>query len=258
MRLSPFWSKMGMPLINGREFTESDTLAGPKVAVVNETFARHFFGSGNPIGHKLASHGDTPDTEIVGLVKDSKYSEVRQKPPRLFFTPYRQDKDSREMNFYVRTALPAGRMVPQIRRAMRQLDADLPLENLRTLEDQVRLSIRSDRLVLQLACAFAVLATVLAMLGLYGVMAYGVTRRRREFGIRMALGADARHIRGLVLAEVGVPSSLGLAKLVESQLFGVSVIAVAVAALCLTGLLAGYLPVLAASRTDPQQALRNE
>ena len=268
-----FFGRMGIPLINGREFTESDTPAGSKVAVVNETFARHFFGAGNPIGRKFGPGGKTPDIEIVGLVKDSKYSEVRQKPPRLYFTPYRQDKEIGGIYFYVRTALPAGRMVPQIRRAMRQMDADLPLENLRTMEDQVRLSIRSDRLLLQLASAFAVLATALAMLGLYGVMAYGVTRRRREFGIRMALGADARSIRGLVLAEVGiilsigvalgVPASLGLARLVESQLFGVKsfdapVTAAAIAALCVTGLVAGYLPALTASRTDPQQALRNE
>jgi putative ABC transport system permease protein len=270
-----FFGRMGVPLVNGREFTESDTLAGPKVAIVNEMFARHFFGAGNPIGRRFANGVGTStlDIQIVGVVKDTKYSRVRQDSPRLFFIPYRQDDGIGGITFYVRMALPAQQIVPQIRRVMQRLDPDLPLENLRTLDQQVRLNIFQDRLVLQLASAFAVLATALAMLGLYGVMAYGVTRRRREFGIRLALGAGTGSIRSLVLREaglilaagmlVGVPAALGLAKLVESQLFGVKsfdafVVAAAIAALGAAGFLAGYVPAWRASRIDPQLALRYE
>lgn len=185
-----FFGKMGIPLLAGREFTESDNRAGPKVAIVNETFARHFFPSGNPIGRKFyPGWGNvTPDIEIVGVVKDAKYSSVKQKPPRLYYTPWRQRRDIRSISYYVRTALEPQQVIPQVRQVMSWLDRDLPLEGLRTLEEQVRQNIRSDRLVLQLSAAFAILATGMAMLGLYGVMAYSVTRRRREIGIRLALG----------------------------------------------------------------------
>jgi len=153
------------------------------------------------------------------------------------------------------------------------LDRDLPIEEMRTMEEQVKRNIRSDRLVLQLASAFAILATVLAMLGLYGVLAFGVARRTREFGIRMALGAGAGEVGGLVLKEVavilaigtvlGVPAALGLSRLAESQLFGVkaydwTVIAGAIFALALAALLAGCIPARRATRVNPIEALRYE
>jgi len=164
-------------------------------------------------------------------------------------------------------------MVPQVRRVLASIDPDLPPENLRTLDEQIGKNIQTDRLVLQLAATFAILATVLAMLGLYGVMAHSVTRRTREIGIRMALGAGPHRIRGMVLRELGwilgiglvtgVPAALALSKYTRSQLFGVEafdlvVVAGAVAALALTAVAAAYLPVRRASRVNPLDALRYE
>jgi predicted permease len=270
-----YFGKLGIPLINGREFTDRDVAGGPKVAVVNERFAKYFFGNQNPIGRKFGGGRGhvTLDTEIVGVVKDSHYSDVKKTPPRVYYTPWRQSDDTGEISFYVRTALPVDRIMPQIRTVIKQLDPNLPVEDLRTLDEQIRRRIRSDRMVLELSAAFAALATILAMLGLYGVMAYSVTRRTREIGIRIALGAPLASIRGMVMRELllilaaglalGIPAAIALARLTESQLFGVKsfdlgVVGAAGAALAVSALLAGYLPARRATRISPVVALRDE
>jgi putative ABC transport system permease protein len=266
-----FFGKMGIPLISGREFTESDNLASPRVAIVNEQFVKKILEGRNPLGIKFGS--GKPEMEIVGVVKNSHYSGVKQEPPALYFIPWRQDKELNSLAFYLRTALPPAQMIPQIRRVVAAVDRDLPAENLRTLDEQILKNIKSDRLVMELAAAFAALATVLAMLGLYGVMAHSVTRRTREIGIRMALGAAPVRIRGMVMREmlwilaigiaIGVPAALALAKVTESQLFGVKsqdvvVAALAVSALSAAAALAGFIPALRASRVNPLRALRYE
>jgi len=269
-----FFGKAGIPLIAGREIRETDTAAAPKVMVVNETFIKQFFGGRNPIGHRVGfgKAGDL-DTEIVGVVKDSHYSSVRQQPPPVFYRPWRQDDNLGSISFYVRSELPAKQIVPQIRAVMRSIDRDVPLEDVRTLEEQVHYNIQSDELIMRLAAAFAGLATVLAMLGLYGVMAYGVARRTREIGIRLALGAAPARIRSMVMREmvwilsfglgVGIPTALVSTRLIESRLFGVhgkdlTVVAGASLVLALTAAAAAYWPARRASRVNPLVALRYE
>ena len=266
-----YFGKMEIPLIAGREFKESDNAAAPKVAIVNQQFVKKLLEGRNPLGIHFSA--DKLTMEIVGVVRDSHYSGVKQQPPPVYYTPWRQDDVLNDLSFYVRSAVTPGETIAGIRRVMHGIDPDLPLEDLRTLDDQVRLNIRNDRIVLQLAAAFAILATVLAMLGLYGVMAHSVARRTREIGIRIALGARPRSIRGMVLRDMlwilgiglatGIPAALALSRLTESQLYGVKsfdalVLASATAALAVTAAAAAYLPARRASKVDPLMALRYE
>jgi predicted permease len=266
-----YFGKMGIPLIAGREFREGDNAAAPRVTIVNQQFVKRFLEGRNPIGIHITADKNT--MEIVGVVRDSHYSGVKQEPPPVYYAPWRQNDTLNDLCFYVRSAVAPGGTIAQIRRVMHGLDPDLPLEDLRTLDDQIRINIQSDRIVLQLAAAFAILATLLAMLGLYGVMAHSVARRTREIGIRIALGAKPQSIRAMVLREMlwilgiglatGIPAALAVSRLTESQLYGVKsfdalVLAAAASALAITAAAAAYLPARRASRVDPLRALRYE
>ncbi|MFC1500382.1 ABC transporter permease [Candidatus Zixiibacteriota bacterium] len=271
-----FFADMGIALLTGREFTISDGSEAPQVAIVNQAFADHFMGGENPVGKRMTQgwgENIELDIEIVGLVQDTKYSDVKQEPRRIFYLPWRQLGLVNDMSFFVGSALPAEQTIQELRHVMATIDPNLPLENLRTMDDQVRDNIMADRIVMQLSALFALLATILAMMGLYGVMAHSVTQRIREIGIRMALGADSRSIRSMVMNDlfrllmigllVGIPAALGLAKLAESQLFGVTafnlmVLVATVVVLALAALLAGLLPAGRATRVDPVISLRQE
>jgi predicted permease len=229
-----FFRTAGIPLLAGREFTRAD--AGPRenVAIVNEAFVRKFRLTHPVVGKRFGfGQGDDVrlDIEIVGVVGDAKYSNLRDAPPPQFFLSYRQaDVPAPTVFFYLRTAGDSAALIAPIRSALTALDGNLPLTDLRTMDDQIWQETRRDRLLAALSSTFAVLATVLAGIGLYAVVTYVVSRRWREFGIRLALGATAWDIRRSILADVGriagmgvavgVVAALALGRLGEAFLFG--------------------------------------
>ena len=271
-----YFRTLGIPLLAGRAFTAADRLGAPKVVVVNESFAKKFGLAPNPIGRRVAWGGpaNAPlDLEIVGVVPDTRYNGVKEREPPIFYLPWRQDDDIGGMFFYLRTSRAPESVFADIRTVIARADPNLPIVALQTMPQQVRDNVYLDRMIGMLSAAFAALATLLAAVGLYGVLAYTVAQRTREIGVRMALGADARRVRGMVLGQVarmtavgaivGVTAALALGRVAQSLLFGLSssdglVVAGAVAVLVLLALAAGYVPAWRASRVAPMAALRAE
>ncbi len=270
-----YFKVLGIPLVSGREFTRSDNIGSPKVAIVNEAFVKKFNLGRDAVGKRIGTGRRTeqPDMEIVGVIKNAKYSEVKQEIPPQFFTPYRQDSTVGAMNFYVRTSRSPQQLMRTIPAVLKSLDPNLPVEDLKSLPQQIQENVALDRMISTLSAAFAALATLLAAVGLYGVLAYTVAQRTREIGVRMALGADEGRVRGMVLKQVGVmtliggviglAAAFGLGRAAGSLLFELKghdpiVFAVAAAVLTLVALGAGYIPARRASRVAPMQALRYE
>jgi predicted permease len=271
-----FFKTLGVAMPVGREFTRSDTIGAPKVAIVNEAFARKFNLGANPVGKRMAqgNRDGLLDLEIVGLAKDAKYSEVKEAVPAVFFTPYRQNERIDSLAFYVATAEGShATVMAAIPPMMARIDSTLPVADLRTMAEQVQDNVFEDRLVSTMASIFAGLATLLAAIGLYGVLAYTVAQRTREIGLRMALGASGAMIRSMVLRQVAwmtaIGAAIGLAiaivvgLLAESILYRVTgvdpaVLSVSTIVLTLVAFAAGFLPALRASRVDPMRALRYE
>jgi ABC-type antimicrobial peptide transport system permease subunit len=228
------------------------------------------------VGRHIGMGGDpgtkTPIT-IVGVARDTKYESMRDEMPEEVFQPYRQVSFVLGMNAYVRTAGNPNPIFESIRRTVRSIDPNLHVTDLGTVEKQVDLSLMTERLVASLSAAFALLATLLAGIGLYGVMAYMVIWRTREIGIRIALGAFTQDVIWLVMREVlilfavgmaiGLPTARALSRFVEAQLYGLTpsdpvTILAAAAGIALVALTAGYLPARRATRVDPMRALRGE
>jgi predicted permease len=269
-----FFAALRIPLYAGRDFTERDTMGAPRVAIVNEKFARHYFGDGPAVGRHIGLGGD-PGTqtniEIIGVVGDTRYQTMRQNPPRQVYFPYLQNDWAAGMTAYVRTEISSAQMFPVLRALVRKLNSDLPVYLMKTEEHQRDDSLAVEKLAASLAGAFGVLATVLAGVGLYGVMGFWVARRTREIGIRMALGAVRANVIWLVMREVlllagagvliGLPAALAVTRLVTSQLYGItptdpSTLVWATVGVGVIAALSGYVPARRATQVDPVAAIR--
>ena len=268
-----YFRTLGVPLMSGREFTDGDVAGAPKVVIVNEAFAKKFNLGRDAVGKHMAQGDGKLDIEIVGLVQNAKYSQVKQEVPPLFFRPYRQSERVGSNTFYVRSASDPAQILRAIPTVVARLDPNLPVEDLKTMPQQVRENVFLDRMISTLSAAFALVATILAAIGLYGVLAYTVSQRTREIGLRMALGADAARVRRMVLKQVAVLIAIGgvigigvavlLGHFAESLLYQLkgydpAVLSVTAVLLTVVALAAGYIPAYRASRVHPMQALRYE
>jgi predicted permease len=276
-RIGPdYFATLGIPLIAGREITWRDDAAAPKVAVINETMAKRYFPARSPLGGRMGMGGGKSvklDIEIVGVVKDSKGASVDEKIEPFVYMPWLQDPKLGQLTFYARSeADPAG-LVSSIRGAVARLDPQLPIFDVKTLAAQISESLQNRRIVMVLSAAFGGLAALLAALGIYGVLAFGVAQRRREIGVRIALGATPADVRRLFLSEVGrflvvggligLPAAYALGRAVESILFGVKaadapIFVAGAALLAAVAFGAAYPPARRAARTDAMEALRSE
>ena len=271
-----FLATMGIPLLNGREFSESDSGTSSKVAIINEAMARRFFAGRNPIGLHFGFGGGKDvklNTEIVGIVKDSKNTDVKQAARPFVFLPYSQSEHAGNATFYARTNQDPVALTAMVRNLIAGFDGNLPVYGVKTLTAQVDEIMFTDRLVTVFSLCLGLLASLLAAVGLYGVMAYVVARRTREIGIRMALGATQKNVAWMILREilgmlvaglcVGLIAAYGIGRVVESLLFGVTagdpfVFVIAAGLLITVALLAGWLPSRKAANVDPMVALRYE
>ena len=270
-----FFGAIGVPLLAGREFAESDTADTPSVVVVNQRFVRRFGLGDDVLGRRFRPAGADADLEIVGVVADAAYSGtgVKQDVPPQYYQPLTQVDFGSTRHFYVRSTVDPEALLRTIPRVVAGVDPDLPVDGLRTMESQLANDVYVDRLVTGLSATFAILATLLTAVGLYGSLSYTVTQRTRELGVRIALGAVPARLRATVLKQVGVMAAIGcavglvaaiaLVGTAEAILFGVSgydplAFGVAVAVLCVVALAAGYFPARRASSISPMAALRYE
>jgi predicted permease len=271
-----YFSTMRIPLLSGREFNAGDTATNTKVAIINEAMVKEFFPKRNPIGvHFGMGSGDDVklNIEIVGVVKDTKESHVRDTDRPYFYQPYSQFGKLFGMSFYVRSQQDPLLIANAMRETVRGANANLPIYDLKTVQRVVDEDLFAERVVAGLSVAFGGLAALLAALGIYGVLAYLVVQRTREIGIRLALGAGTGHVRGLVFKEVGwmvltgalvgLPAAYGMGRLSESLLYGVhggdaAVYLTSLGIICLVAFVACYIPSRRATRIDPIVALRYE
>jgi predicted permease len=269
-----FFAAMGIPVVLGRGFGPQDTAGSQKVAVISESMAQQFFPNGSPVGKRFGidDPNSTEALEVIGVVKDAKFGSLTEDVQPIAFYPHAQLPDVLG-NFVVRFSGSPTAIVPQVRQTIQQVNHNLPIDDVVSLSDHIGRSLVQQKLVARLASFFGLLALLLACVGLYGVMSYGVARRTNEIGIRMALGAQGRSVLWLVLREalvlvviglvVGVLASLAVTKTAASLLYELKpndplTIVTATLVLMAVALLAGYLPARRASRVDPMVALRDE
>ncbi|MBZ5500504.1 MAG: ABC transporter permease [Acidobacteriia bacterium] len=272
-----YFSTLGIPILVGREIGPQDTATSNQVCVVNEAFARFYFGRGNPIGKHVRD--EFPDTrvtfEIVGVTRDARDHRLRGNIPRRFYVPFFHPLGEipPAVNYEIRTFADADSMLSVVRRKIQEIDGAVPILSARSLSELLDRTVIRERMIAQVSSFFGLLALLLASIGLYGVLAYSIERRTHEIGIRMALGAQQGRILGGVLREtmllvvlgisLGVPAALACGRFVESSLVGLAVLdpvtlSISVLVIAVVAMLAGYLPARRAARVDPLIALRCE
>jgi predicted permease len=268
-----YFKTMNIALLDGRDFRTSDAREEPTVVIVNRAFADHFFPGRSAVGRRVG-YGGGPDAklnmEIIGVVANSLYEGPREGVHRQAFLP---NYGKMSGTFYVRTRTPSAGAFNIVRNDVRQLDAGMPVYSMKTVEGQLDETLLTDRLIAMLSAGFGALATLLASIGLYGVMAFVVARRRKELGIRLALGAQPGFVMWLVMREVllllavglavGIPAAMALGRYVSAQLYGLQprdpgIALATVLLLTVVSAVAGLIPAQRASRIDPILALRTE
>ncbi len=286
-----FLEFMGIPLLRGRDISASDSATSPLVAVINQSAARKLFPGMDPLGRRFKQGSDPNSKEpitwftVVGICADSQYSDLKRPRGPLYFAAAAQSEELTGGTFLIRTSLPSAQVIATMRKAIQSLDSDLPIKNVRTLDEKIADSLRQERLIATLTAGFGVLALLLASIGIYGLMAYTVTQRTNEIGIRLALGARRHQVRLAILREITVLTTVGILvgtaavfvamhsmrgvlygskqNVGRGMLFGLhgydpASLTVTVAILTTVAILAAWLPAARASRIEPMQALRSE
>jgi predicted permease len=283
-----YFATLGVPIVAGRDFRLTDNRVikrtdvtddfdtTPTTVIINEKFAQKFFAARNPVGMHLGfgtDPGTHTDMEIIGVVKDIKYTNLRDEIPIQAYVPYMNSPYLGGMTIYVRTAGEPNQLMSSVRAKMRDLDANVPIYAIRTMDEQISNSLSTERMIASLSTVFGFVATVLAIIGLYGVMSYSVAQRTREIGIRMALGAQRSQVLNKVLREAGAMLAIGIAigvfasllsaSLFTDMLYGTGarnpmVLALVSSIAAIAGLIAAFLPARRAASVDPMQALRSD
>jgi predicted permease len=267
-----YFQALGVPVLAGRDFDETDARGAPAVAIINESMARFYFGARDPLGRAIRNGGDR--YTVVGVVRDSRQRDLKATAERRFYLPLFQASDAiAAFNFTIRTRENGAAMIPAIRRELSAVDPSLKVTSLEPVGTLMSRSISGERSIAQLSGLFGVLALLLAAAGLYGLISYAISRRVHEIGLRMALGADRGHVARMVLREtlalmaagfaLGLPMALAAARLAATSLVGVSAgdpmtMAGATLVILVVGSGAGLIPARRASRIDPAAALRQE
>lgn len=273
-----FFPVMGLPIIAGRGFTSQDTETSHRVSVINRALAKQFFPNSDPVGKRFRLSTGTPDEkdiwfEIIGVCADMPFPKLTDEPPPTHFDLYQQQPNAGGMTYAIRTPMKPEAIVPSLRAAIQKIDRDLPLIDVRTQQQQIDATTQQERIFASLSSGFGLLALALACVGIYGIMAYTVSQRTNEIGIRLALGAHRQQVRTMVLRQAtrlailgviaGAAASLALSRLIKSMLYGLQPtdpisIAGAATLLLTVALIASWIPALRASRVEPMEALRHE